>query len=48
VETVVLLFTDVESSTRAWATSPGMVRSLERHDAILRGSFAARLGDGRP
>ena len=39
-----LLFTDVEGSTRAWASSPGMVRSLELHDAILRDAFAAHEG----
>jgi class 3 adenylate cyclase len=44
VETVVLLFTDVEGSTRAWATSPGMVRSLERHDALLRDALASHGG----
>ncbi len=44
METVVLLSTDVEGSTRAWATSPGMVRSLERHDALLRESFAGHGG----
>ena len=41
---MVLLFTDVEGSTRAWASSPGMVRSLEQHDAILRTAFAAHEG----
>jgi predicted ATPase/class 3 adenylate cyclase len=44
VETVVLLFTDVEGSTRAWASNSGMVRSLERHDAMLRGAFDAHRG----
>ena len=44
METVVLLFTDVEGSTRAWATSPDMVRSLDRHDAILRDAFARNGG----
>ena len=44
METVVLLFTDVEGSTRAWASSPGMVRSLERHDATLRAAFAEHDG----
>ncbi|HMK12913.1 MAG TPA: NB-ARC domain-containing protein [Acidimicrobiales bacterium] len=44
METVVLLFTDVEGSTRAWATSPGMARSLEQHDAILRQAFRAHHG----
>ncbi len=44
METVVLLFTDVEGSTRAWASSRGMVRSLEQHDQILRTAFAANHG----
>ncbi|HTN81826.1 MAG TPA: adenylate/guanylate cyclase domain-containing protein [Acidimicrobiales bacterium] len=44
METVVLLFTDVEGSTRAWATSPRMVRSLERHDGLLREALAAHGG----
>ncbi len=39
-----LLFTDMEGSTRAWASNPGMVGSLERHDAILRGAFDAHDG----
>ena len=35
-ETVVLWFTDIEGSTRGWASDAGMLRSLEQHDRVLR------------
>jgi predicted ATPase/class 3 adenylate cyclase len=44
VETVVLLFTDVEGSTRAWESHAGMLRSLEQHDRILRAAIGAHSG----
>jgi predicted ATPase/class 3 adenylate cyclase len=41
---VVLLFTDVEGSTRAWASDPGMLRSLGQHDEILRAAIGGHGG----
>ena len=44
IETVVLLFTDVEGSSRAWASDPGMLHSLGQHDAILRAVIGRHAG----
>ena len=43
--TVTFLFTDIEGSTRLWATEPdGMRVGLARHDAILRSAVEAHGG----
>src|SRR5256886_13905966 len=43
--TVTFLFTDIEGSTRLWATQHDAMRaSLARHDAILRQSIEAHGG----
>ena len=39
-----LLFTDLEGSTRAWASDPGMLRSLEQHDEMLRAAIGRHAG----
>ena len=44
IETVVLLFTDVEGSSRAWASDPGMLHSMGQHDATLRAVFGRHAG----
>jgi predicted ATPase/class 3 adenylate cyclase len=44
IETVVLLFTDVEGSTRGWAAGPGMLRNLGRHDELLRAAIGRHAG----
>ncbi|MEP6661962.1 MAG: adenylate/guanylate cyclase domain-containing protein [Acidimicrobiales bacterium] len=44
MEIVVLMFTDVEGSTRAWASDPGMLGSLEQHDGILRAAIRRHGG----
>ena len=44
IETVVLLFTDLESSTRAWASDPGMLRNLGQHDELLRAAIGRHAG----
>src|SRR5215831_7369366 len=43
--TVTFLFTDIEGSTRLWATQHDAMRAaLERHDALLRESILAHGG----
>ena len=39
-----LLFTDLEGSTRAWASDPGMLQSLEQHDEMLRAAIGRHAG----
>lgn len=42
---VALLFTDIEDSTRLWASDPdGMERSLARHDGVVRSAIEAESG----
>lgn len=43
--TIAFLFTDIEGSTRLWATEEAAMRiALERHDEIIRRSLAGRGG----
>src|SRR4051812_21540904 len=43
--TLTFLFTDIEGSTRLWATAPAsMGVALARHDAIIRAAIEARGG----
>ena len=44
IETVVLLFTDVEGSTRSWASDPGMLRNLGLHDELVRAAIGRHAG----
>ena len=44
IETVVLLFTDVEGSTRSWASDPGMLHNLGQHDELLRAAIGRHAG----
>jgi class 3 adenylate cyclase len=44
IETVVLLFTDLEGSTRAWASGPLMLHNLGQHDDILRAVIGRHAG----
>ena len=39
-----LLFTDVEGSTRAWASDPLMLQNLGQHDEILRTAICQHAG----
>jgi predicted ATPase/class 3 adenylate cyclase len=44
-ETLVFLFTDLESSTRLWERHPETMKgAMARHDAILRGAIGAHGG----
>jgi len=44
-DTITLLFTDIEGSTRRWEHLPEqMAVALARHDAIMRSAIAARNG----
>jgi class 3 adenylate cyclase len=44
-DTVVVLFTDIEGSTRLWEQEPKrMPYALERHDALVRGAVAEHRG----
>ena len=44
IETVVLLFTDLEGSTRGWASDPGMLHNLGQHDELLRAAIGRHAG----